>query len=121
MSDSIETFFEQLATHAYFPRLRNISGNCRWNIEGVGSWTLSIKEGAFVVTKNSSEAQVDCDISCSKGDFISMVQGQQNPMTAFLQGRVIVIGSIGLAQISLHIFLVRPENVQQQAVGGRQP
>jgi hypothetical protein len=34
MSDIIESFFEQLATQGYFPRLHAISGSCRYNIEG---------------------------------------------------------------------------------------
>jgi putative sterol carrier protein len=114
MRDIIESFFEHLAKHSCVPRLRNSSGNCRWNIEGAGSWTLSIKEGAYSVTKDSSEVEVDCDITCSKDDFIRMIQGQQNPMTVFLQGRIIVIGNACLAQICLHIFQVQPENIQQQ-------
>jgi predicted lipid carrier protein YhbT len=112
MSDIIESFFEQLATQGYEPRLRDISGSCRWNIEGAGSWTLSIKEGALTITKNSSDAQVDCVITCSKDDFIRMMQGQQHPLTALMQGRITVTGSAGLAQVCMRRFLTRPENVQ---------
>jgi putative sterol carrier protein len=120
MSDIIESFFEQLATQSYFPRLHAISGSCRWNIEGAGSWTLSIKEGALTMTKNSSDAQADSVITCGKDDFIRMVQGQQNPLTAVLQGRIIVTGSVGLAQVCMHMFRTQPKNIQPQAVGGQQ-
>jgi predicted lipid carrier protein YhbT len=121
MSDIIESFFEQLAAQGYFPRLHAISGSCRCNIEGAGSWTLSIKEGALTITKNSSDAQVDCVITCSKDDCIRMMQCQQHPLTAFMQGRITVTGSVGLAQICMRRLRARPENVQPQAaVGGRQ-
>lgn len=120
MSDIIESFFEQLTTQGYFPRFQAISGSCRYNIEGAGSWTLSINEGNLAITKNSSDAQVDCVITCSKDDFIRMIQGQRNPVTAFLQGRITVTGSVGLAQICMRRICTCSENVQSQAVGGRQ-
>lgn len=120
MSDIIESFFEQLATQSYFPRLRNISGTCRWDIEGVGSWTLSVKEGNLTITKNSSDAPADSVITCGKDDFIRMVQGQQHPMTTLLQGRITVTGSVGLAQVCMRMFRAQPKNVQPQTVGGQQ-
>ena len=120
MNDTIDSFFEQLATQGYFPRLHAISGSCRWNIEGADSWTLSIKEGALTITKNSSDAQANSVITCSKEDFIRMMQAQQHPLTAFLQGRITITGSVGLAQICMRMFRTRPENIQQQTVGGRQ-
>ena len=120
MNDTIDSFFEQLATQGYFPRLHAISGSCRWNIEGADSWTLSIKEGAITMTKNSGDAQVDSVITCGKDDFIRMMQGQQHPFTALLQGRIIVTGSVGLAQVCMRMFRTQPKNVQPQAVGGQQ-
>jgi putative sterol carrier protein len=120
MSDIIESFFEQLATQGYFPRLHAISGTCCYNIEGADIWTISIKEGNLAITKNSSDAQADCVITCSKDDFIRMMQGQQHPLTAFMQGRITVTGSVGLAQICMRRVGTRPENVQSQDVGDRQ-
>lgn len=120
MSDIIESFFEQLATQGYFPRLHSISGSCRYNIEGADIWTLSIKEGNLAITKNNSDAQVDCVITCSKDDFIRILQGQQHPLTAFMQGRITVTGSVGLAQVCMRRFRTRPENVRSQDVEGRQ-
>jgi putative sterol carrier protein len=115
----LSLFFEQFATERYEPRMRDISGSCRWNIEGAGSWTLSVKEGTLTMTRNSSEAQADSVITCSKDDFIRMMQGQLNPLTAFLQCRITITGSAGLAQLCMRMFRSRPENVQQQVVGGR--
>jgi len=120
MSDIIESFFEQLATQSYLPRLRAVSVSCRWNIEGAGSWILSAKEGTLTIARSSSDAPADSVITCSKDDFIRMVQGQQRPMTTLLQGRITITGSVGLAQVCMRMFRARPKNVQPQVVGGQQ-
>jgi hypothetical protein len=117
MTDVIEPFFAQLATRRSLPWLRDISGTCRWNIEGAGSWDLSFKEGTFTINRDSSEARADCIITCSRDDFVRMIQGQQNPLTAFLQGRITVTGNVGLAQLCAQ-FITYPSNLHQQPAGG---
>jgi putative sterol carrier protein len=112
MPDVFEAFFEQY-THQYFPGLADIVGSCRFDIEGRGSWTLTITKGVVTVAKSNGEAD-DCVITGSEQDFVRMIQQQQNPLTAYLQGRIRVTGSISLAQLGMRIFRMRPEEIATQ-------
>jgi predicted lipid carrier protein YhbT len=114
MADVIDPFFEQYATPQYLPRLSDIVGSCRFDIEGVGSWMVTIKKGVSTITKSSSNAGADCVVTGSEQDFVRMIQRQQNPFTAFLQGRLSITGDISLAQIGLRIFRMQPEDIYTQ-------
>ena len=117
MPTAIESFFEQLNEYHYFPRLQDISGSSRCDIEGAGSWLIQVKQGYVNITKDGKNTPVDCIITCSREDFVRMIQGQQNPLTAYLQGRIIVTGEIGLAQICMRL-LRKYYNPQARQRGG---
>ena len=119
MADVIDPFFEQYATPQYLPRLSDIVGSCRFDIEGVGSWMVTIKKGVSTITKSSSNAGADCVVTGSEQDFVRMIQRQQNPLTAFLQGRLRITGDISLAQIGSRIFRMQPENTPTQRERGQ--
>lgn len=119
MAGVIEPFFEQLATYQYVPRFSELVGSCCLEIERVGNWTLTVTKGKLTVTKNSGAAGADCVITGSEQDFVRMIQRQQNPMTAFLQGRLRVTGDSSLAQIGLRVFRMQPENMPPQREGGQ--
>lgn len=118
MADVIEPFFEQFARPQFFPGLSDIVGSCRFDIEGVGSWMVSIKKGVATITKSRSNAGADCVITGSEQVFARMIQRQQNPLTAFLQGLLSIAGDISLAQLGAHIFRMQPESALQQRERG---
>ena len=107
MDDPITTFFERLAAQSYEPLLHAVSGTYRLEIEGKGIWSVIIKEGAITVTRDLPQA--DCVMICDQEVFTAILQGEQNPTTAFMQGRAQVIGSLSLAQVFQRIFRIRPE------------
>lgn len=78
------------------PALRGVHGTYLFDIEGVGSWFVKVNDGAIEVEKAMREA--DCTIQCNEEDFVSIVLGRRNLVTAVLQGRVNVSGSFALAQ-----------------------
>jgi putative sterol carrier protein len=104
MTDTTQAFFEQLAEHRYEPLLHSISGTIRWDIEGAGSWLVSIQKGTVTVSRANAETEADCVCKCSKEDFDRMVVGKQNPITLALQGKMKVTGNFGLAQIFQRLF-----------------
>jgi predicted lipid carrier protein YhbT len=104
MSDTTQAFFEQLAEHRYEPLLHSISGTFRWDIEGAGSWLVSVQNGSVTVSRTNAETKADCVCKCSKEDFDRMVVGKQNPTTLFLQGKMNITGNIGLALIFQRLF-----------------
>jgi len=84
------------------PRLEGISGSYRFDVDGVGSWRIEVRDG--IVTISESTAAADCVVRCDEGDFVRLANGEQNLLTALLQGRVQVEGDYALAQ-RLHGFI----------------
>lgn len=97
--------FEREARRGYEPRLRGVAGSCRFEIEGVGTWHVRVKDGALTITECADDAE--CVIGCCEEDFLRLVEGRQNLLTAALQGRVRVRGNLMLAK-QLHGLLRAP-------------
>ena len=107
MDDVIQTFFEQLSARGYEPLLHEISGTYRFDIEGKGSWGVVVKEGVVTVTRELPQA--DCVWTCDQELFTRMIKGEQNPTTAFMQGKLKITGDPSLAQMFQRLFRIRPE------------
>ena len=97
MEDLIRSFFEELAQRGYEPGLHSVTGTCRFDIVEDGSWLLSVCDGAMAVSQDTADA--DCVFVGSAADFEAIVRGEQNPLTAAMQGRVQISGdpAVGLA------------------------
>jgi putative sterol carrier protein len=83
-------------------RLQGIKGSYRFDIEGVGSWRMEVRDERVAITESTAPA--DCVIRCEEADFVRIARGEQNLLTAALQGRVQVEGDYALAQ-RLHGFV----------------
>jgi putative sterol carrier protein len=95
-TESARAIFERRAAQRHDERLRGLVGTYRFNVEGVGSWRVAINDGAVQVTEGDTPA--DCIVTCDETDFIRIAEGQQNLITAAMQGRVRVTGDYALAQ-----------------------
>jgi ubiquinone biosynthesis protein UbiJ len=84
------------------PRLHGISGSYRVDVEGLGIWRLEVRDETVAITESTAPA--DCVIRCDEADFVRIARGEQNLLTAALQGRVQVEGDYALAQ-RLHGFI----------------
>ena len=80
----------------YEPHLRGIHGTYLFEIDKVGSWFVAVDDGAISIEETNREA--DCTISCDEQDFVDLVEGRRNLITARMQGRVRVRGDIAMAQ-----------------------
>jgi hypothetical protein len=78
------------------PRLRGVRGSYRFDVTNVGSWRADVADG--VVTFSKSDKEADCVIASDADDFERIYSGQQNLITAAMQGRVGVEGDVALAQ-----------------------
>ena len=52
--------------------------------------------GAITCNEAESSTAADSTITVSESDFLAMASGQQNPTTAFMQGRLQVSGNLAL-------------------------
>jgi putative sterol carrier protein len=96
MARSAQEIFDLNKGKRDVPLLRGVNGTYLFNIDKVSAWFVSVDDGAVTVDKGSREA--DCVISCSEEDFVDIVEGRRNLITAALQGRVKIRGDVALAQ-----------------------
>jgi putative sterol carrier protein len=67
----------------------------RFDIDGAGSWRVEVVDGAVSVAE--SQASADCVIRAKEGTFRRLLDGKENPTTAFMLGRIKVEGDMALA------------------------
>jgi putative sterol carrier protein len=84
------------------PRLQGISGSYRFDVEGSGSWRIEVHDQIAAI--NESTAPADCVVRCDEAVFVRIARGEQNLLTALLQGLVQIEGDYALAQ-KLHGFV----------------
>lgn len=80
----------------YEPLLRRVTGTYLFEIENVGYWFISVRDGAISIEEERRDA--DCTIRCDEPDFIDILDGRRSLITAAMQGRVKVRGDVALAQ-----------------------
>ena len=102
MTQSAQEIFQRYKTKQYEPSLRGVRGTYLFDIEQVGNWHLLVDDGAITFTADKYDP--DCVIRCDERDFIDLIEGRRNLLTAVLQGRIQVHGDITLAQ-KFHRFV----------------
>ena len=102
MATATAACFEDLEQRGYEPALRTVSGMVRFEIEGEGSWQVAVSRGAIMVV--NGEAPAHCTVAIAADDFVAIVRGTLDPLTAALQGRVHFTGNAALALVTLRIF-----------------
>ena len=64
--------------------------------ESGGSWQVQRKNGSFSIGPIDQQPK-DCELHCSSGVFFQILSGKLNPRRAWLDGRLNLIGDVGLA------------------------
>ncbi|HEX8559859.1 MAG TPA: sulfotransferase [Pyrinomonadaceae bacterium] len=89
---------------SYIPRLlksgraglQGVEGRCRFDVgDGGGAWLLTLPETDAAA--QAPDADADCTVRISAGDLLDLVNGRQNVMAAFDQGKIHVTGDYELA------------------------
>jgi ubiquinone biosynthesis protein UbiJ len=105
--------FQNYASQKYEPLLRTVTGTYLFEIRGVGHWFISVRDGALRLEEVRHDA--DCTISCDESDFIDIIEGRRNLMTAAMQGRLKIHGDIALAQKFHGLVSANIERKRQEA------
>lgn len=88
--------FEHIAAEGPVVALREKSGVYEFVIsDGGGMWFLKLDHGKPELTQ--SVEKPDVVVECNPTDFVAITDGEQNLMTAFLQGRIKCSGDLAFA------------------------
>jgi putative sterol carrier protein len=65
--------------------------------EGGGKWTLTLKDDEGVKLEAGETASPNVTFTMDAQDFLAIANGELNPVSAFMQGKVKVSGDMALA------------------------
>ena len=112
MPQTAQEVFTLHRMQKYEPVLRGVHGTYLFEIDKVGNWSIAVDDGVIDVEETKRDA--DCTISCNEGDFVDIVEGRRNLITAHMQGRVKVHGDMALAQ-KFHGLVGAKNEVQHES------
>ena len=102
MADSTKDFFEALPGRVDESKTAGMNNSYVFEIEGAGTWLVSVEDGRVSVTEGEGEA--DCRISATEENFGKMVSGDLNPTTAYMTGKLKIKGDMGAAMKLQKLF-----------------
>jgi putative sterol carrier protein len=97
MAQTVQEIFDRITTLDP-ARVQGINGVMIFDLsgEGGGQWTLTLKDEGVKV-ESGKTATPNVTFAMAAQDFIAIANGQLNPVSAFMQGKVRVSGDMGLA------------------------
>jgi putative sterol carrier protein len=95
-------FFEGLPSRVDASKTAGMNNTYVFEIEGAGTWTVDVRDGQVNVTEGAGEG--DCTIATSEENFEKIVNGEQNPTTAYMSGKLKIRGDMGAAMKLQKLF-----------------
>jgi putative sterol carrier protein len=102
MAESVREFFEGLEQRADADKTAGMNNSYLFDIDGAGQWLVAVKDGSVSVTEGGGEA--DTTISTSEETMLKVVNGEQNPTTAYMTGKLKIKGDMGAAMKLQKLF-----------------
>ena len=99
---SAREFFEELPARVDSSRIEGMKQSYLFDVEGEGVWLVDVRDGKVTVTEGTSPA--DATIKTSGETFTKIVEGTQNPTTAYMTGKLRVDGDLGAAMKLQKLF-----------------
>ena len=97
------SFFAALAGRVEPDRIAGIDHSYIFDVEGEGRWFVEVRDGTIAVAE-SPEGDADVTITTSSATFDRIVAGEQNPMTAYMSGKLAISGDLGAAMKLKKLF-----------------
>ena len=97
-----QEFFDTLPSRVSPDRIEGMNNTYVFDIEGAGTWTVKVADGAVTVADGAEDA--DCTFSASEETFEKIASGEQNATTAYMTGKLKIKGDMGAAMKLQKIF-----------------
>ena len=88
-------FFESLESRVDRSKTAGMKNSYLFDIAGAGKWKVDVDDGKVTVAEGGEDA--DAIITTSEETFTKMVNGEQNPTSAYMTGKLKVKGDMGAA------------------------
>ena len=95
MAGSAREFFESLEGRPAPASIAGTRASYRFDVEGAGSWRVDLADGELTVAEAGEGG--DCVIRLKENVLLRLLRGEQNPITAFMTGKITVDGDMTLA------------------------
>jgi putative sterol carrier protein len=95
VAQSAREFFENLESRVDSSKTAGMNNSYVFEIEGAGTWKVDVSDGEVTVTEGGGDA--DATIRASEETFQAIANGEQNPTTAYMTGKLKVDGDMGAA------------------------
>jgi putative sterol carrier protein len=101
----VRALIDRLRTRDFDRRFQHVQGSYLFDVSGVGRFRVDVDHGRIKVRDDATSG--DCVIHSDPQDFMRIARGEQNLITAFMQGRIQLEGDPALAQ-KLHGLMPAP-------------
>jgi putative sterol carrier protein len=102
-TESAREFFDTLETRAAGSnKAAGLNASYLFDVTGAGTWLVDVQDGKVSVQEGGGQA--DATITTSEETFVKLVNGQQNPLTALMTGKMKVSGDRGKARKLQQLF-----------------
>ena len=88
-------FFETLEARVDASKTAGVNKSYVFDIEGAGVWKVDVVDGSVKVTEGGTDG--DVTIRATEETFKAIANGEQNPTTAYMTGKLKIDGDMGAA------------------------
>jgi putative sterol carrier protein len=103
MGQTVQEFFDTLASRADTSQTAGMNNSYAFDIEGAGQWTVKVTDGSVAVEDGMTDG-ADCTISTAEDVFEKIIAGEQNPTSAYMTGKLKLKGDMGAAMKLQKLF-----------------
>ena len=101
MAANVSEFFDNLKS-VDAAKTAGMRNSYLFDIDGAGEWVVKVDDGSIDVTEGAGDA--DVTLSASEEDFMKIVNGEQNPTSAYMTGKLKIKGDMGAAMKLQKLF-----------------
>jgi putative sterol carrier protein len=95
VAQSAREFFESLESRVDSSKTAGMNNSYVFEVEGAGTWKVVVTDGDVTVTEGGGDA--DATIRATEETFEAIANGEQNPTTAYMTGKLKIEGDMGAA------------------------